>query len=105
MRWDYEAAVMNPELLADTITDMYEALEALAKIVVGNDKDLSGNQEQLISKLGVSNEYKPILKGYISLANEFRHAAEKGQAKNLPSSKEVESFIYLTGTFLRLALA
>ena len=93
----------KPELLSDVITDMYEALEALAKVIIGNDKDLSANAEQFMSKVNISDEYKPILKAYISYANEFRHAAEKGQKKTPPSRKEVESFIYLTGLFIRLA--
>jgi hypothetical protein len=97
-------SVKKPELLADVITDMYEALEALAKIITGRDKDLSANAELLISKLNVSEEYKPILKAYIGYANEFRHAAEMGQKKAIPSPQEVESFIYLTGLFVRLAM-
>jgi hypothetical protein len=94
----------KPELLSDAITDMYEALEAQGKITARNDKDLSSNAELFISRLGVSNEYKPILKAYISYANEFRHAAEKGKKKEPPSRKETESFLYLTGLFLRLAI-
>ncbi len=93
----------KPELLSDVVTDMHEALEAQAKITAGNDKDLSANAELFISKLNVSNEYKPILKGYISYANEFRHAAEQGQKKDPLSRRETESFIYVTGLFLRLA--
>lgn len=97
-------SVKKPQLLADVITDMYEALEALAKIITARDKDLSANVELFISKLNVSEEYKPILKAYIAYANEFRHAAERGQKKATPSRQEVESFIYLTGLFLRLAM-
>jgi hypothetical protein len=52
----------------------------------------------------VSEEYKPILKAYIAYANEFRHEAEKGQKKAIPPRQEVESFIYLTGLFVRLAM-
>jgi hypothetical protein len=92
----------KPVLLSDVVTDMYEALEAQAKIIADNDKDLSANAELFISRLSLSNEYKPILKAYISYANEFRHAAEKGQKKDPPSKKETESFIYMTGLFLRL---
>jgi hypothetical protein len=50
----------------------------------------------------VSEEYNPILKADIAYANEFRHAAEKGQKKAIPPRHEVESFIYLTGLFVRL---
>jgi hypothetical protein len=52
----------------------------------------------------VSEEYNPILKADIAYANEFRHAAEKGQKKAIPPRHEVESFIYLTGLFVRLAM-
>ena len=82
---------------------MYEALEALAKIVTGKDKELSANAELFISTSKLSNEYEPILKAYIAYANEFRHAAEQGKKKTPPSHQEVESFIYLTGTFVRVS--
>lgn len=93
----------KPALLSDVVTDMYEALEAQAKIIAGNDKDFSANAELFISKLDLSNEYKPILKAYISYANEFRHAAKRDQIRTPISKREVESFIYMTGLFLRLA--
>ena len=60
--------------------------------------------DYVFKKLFGSEEYKPILKAYIAYANEFRHAAEKGQKKARPSRTEVESFIYLTGLFVRLAM-
>jgi hypothetical protein len=91
------------ELLSDVITDMYEALEALSKIVTGRDKDLSANAELLIKKLRVSKSYKNILKDYISYANGFRHAQKEGRERPRISIREVESFIYLTGLFIRLA--
>ena len=93
----------RPELLSDVITDMYEALEALAKTVTGREKDLSANAELLIKKLGVSESYKKILKYYISYANEFRHAQKEGRKRPKVSIAEVESYMYLTGVFIRLA--
>jgi len=93
----------RPDLLSDVITDMYEALEALAKIITERDKDLSGNAELFIKKLGVSDSYKRLVKEYISFANEFRHASKKGAEKPKLSIPEVESFMYLTGLFIRLA--
>jgi len=93
----------RPELLLDVITDMYEALEALTKIVTGRDKDLSANAELFIKELGVSESYKKILKDYISYANEFRHAQKEGRKRPKVSIAEVESFMYLTGVFIRLA--
>ncbi|GAH41248.1 unnamed protein product [marine sediment metagenome] len=93
------------KLLHDVITDMYEALEGLSKIITGkHDKDLSANAELFISKIKVSQNYKKILKEYISYANEFRHAPKKEQKRPKLSINEVESFVYLTGLFIRLAI-
>ncbi len=98
-------SVGKPQFLADVVTDTYEAVEALAKIVTGRDKDLSANAESFISAVKVSEGYKRILKEYIDYANKMgRHAGDKGQPKPTPTRKEVESFIYLTGLFIRLAL-
>jgi hypothetical protein len=91
------------ELRADAITDAYEAIEALAKIVLGNDRDLSANQEKFFSVLDVSNEFKSLLREYISFANNFRHASTKKPKPEL-SRAETESFIYLTGMFIRLSI-
>jgi hypothetical protein len=94
----------RPELLSDVITDMYEALESLATIITGKDKDLSANRELFVKKLRVSENYKTILKEYISYANDFRHGSSQDSQKPSPSNHEVESFIYLTGAFIRLAM-
>jgi len=95
----------QPERLADTITDMYEALEALAKVVTSRPgRDLSGNRELFVRRLGLTDYYKKMLKDYISYANEFRHAVEEGKERVPPLPQEVEAFIYTTGLFIRLAI-
>lgn len=94
----------NSELLQDVITGLHESLEAVAKHVTGRkSKDLSANRELFIRNLGVSNRYSIILKEYIAYANYFRHAEDKSKSRKIPDRREVESFIYLTGIFLRLA--
>ncbi len=94
----------RPELGFDVVTDMYEALEALAKIVTGRKtKDLSANLEQFIKKLNVSEEFKPLIKSYVLFANNYRHGSESLEGKRTIPKHEVESFIYLTGLFIRLA--
>jgi hypothetical protein len=101
----YLYATKRPELLADVVTDMYESLEALAKIVIGrSEKDLSANREVFLAKVKASDEYKQLLKVYIDYANRFRHAEREGQPRPELSIKEVESFIYLTGVFIRLVM-
>lgn len=97
-------SVKRPELLPDVITDMYEALEAMAQIITerpGND--LSANREVFIARVKASQDYKLLLKDYIEYANTFRHAAQEGNRKPSISRGETESFVYLTGLFLRLA--
>jgi hypothetical protein len=97
-------SLRNPALLSDVVTNMHKSLEASAKIVNENDKDLSANCEAFVSNLKLSDHYKRMLKEYIRYANNTaRHAEERGQAKPAPSRREVEAFIYQTGLFLRLA--
>ena len=97
-------AQQQPEKLSDAITDIYEALEALAKIVTGKNKDLSGNAESFISGLKLSDHYKGMLKAHILYANQYRHAAEPGEKRKPPLPNEVEAFVYTTGLFIRLAI-
>ena len=97
-------SVQQPQLRADVITDMYEAVEALAKIVVGNGADLSRNREVFVKAVRASAEYKKLLKQYIEYANDYRHGAEQGAKRPVPSTAEAENFVYLTGTFIRLAM-
>jgi len=98
----YLHSTNKPQLYADVITDMYESLEALAKLACQNDKDLSANRELFLSRIKATEEYKAILKEYINYANKFRHGTSKLKRKPVVNKPEVESFIYLTGLFIRL---
>lgn len=98
-------AEKNLDLLSDVVRNVYEALEALSKVITGrHNKDLSANAELFIKKIRASEAYKKILREYIDYANKFRHAPKEGEQKPETSVSEVESFIYLTGIFIRLAL-
>jgi len=97
-------AMQKPERLGDTVTDVYEAVEALAKRVTGRDRDLSANAELFISKLKLGEYYKKILKDYIDYANYYRHAAKLGKGKKPLLRNEVEAFIYTSGLYIRLAV-
>jgi hypothetical protein len=89
----------------DAVTDMYEALEAMAKIVTGKPtRDLSALREEYITKLRLPEHYKTMLKEYIDYGCDFRHALETGQQRSWPLDHEAESFIYVTGLFIRLAI-
>lgn len=89
----------------DAVRDMYEALEALAKVVTDRpNRDLSANRELFVTKLGLTHSYGKMLSDYISYACEFRHGVEASRARTPPPAREVEAFIYTTGLFIRLAL-
>jgi hypothetical protein len=100
----YLEATNKPERLADVVTDMYEAVEALAKVVTGKDRDLSKNRESFIKRIQASDYYKQLLKDYIEYGSEYRHAVRVGRPRPPLSEPEVEAFIYLTGLFIRLAI-
>ena len=89
----------------DGVRDMYEALEALAKVVTGRpNRDLSANRELFVTKLGLTHFYAKMLSDYIAYACEFRHGVDASRARTPPPPREVEAFIYTTGLFIRLAL-
>ena len=90
-------SIQKPELFTDVLRDMYDALEALAKIICHNDRDLSANREEFISGLKLADSYKRMLKEYIKYASDFaRHAGPAGKQKPLPVRREVEGFIYVS---------
>lgn len=92
----------SPEVLAEVVTDMYTAFA----VVVGEitDADLSTNPELFLNKVPVSESYKDVLRAYITYAHECRHMAQGETPQRFCSIPEVESFIYLTGIFIRLAM-
>lgn len=95
----------RPELYQDAIRDAYEALEALAKIVTGRpSKDLSGNKESFIKKLSLGEKHKRLLGEYIAYAHDYRHAEDQPGLRRPIGEREAESFVYLTGWFIRLAV-
>lgn len=97
----------RPELLSDVIGNAYKALEALAKIVLDNNSDLSINKKSLVKKFNGNNFHEQIFKileKYLDEGNPYRHG--ENLKKPLPqlTHAETEFFLYLTGIFLRLAM-
>jgi hypothetical protein len=92
------------ERCGDVITDMYEAVEALAKIITGRDRDLSANREKFGSEIELPQNYKQMLKEYVDFGCKYRHAAEIVEPREYPSEKDTEAFMYMTGLFIRRAI-
>jgi hypothetical protein len=102
---DFLESQNKPERLSDTVTDMYEALESMAKVTTErNNRDLSGNKELFINKLHLSEHFNKMLGDYIAYANQYRHGLEANRKRIQPQYNEVEAFIYSTGLFIRLAV-
>ena len=101
---DFLQAASQPERFKDTIRDMYEALEKMARVVCGNNRNLKANAELFVNMLGLNPHYSKMLKDYLEYAHEFRHAVGEGKERVLPSPQEAEAFIYTTGLFIRLAI-
>jgi hypothetical protein len=95
----------DSQRFGDAVTDMYESLEAMARIATGKPaKDLSALREKFVAKLGLPPTYRTMLKEYIDYGCDFRHAVETGQQRSWPLEREAEAFVYLTGLFLRQAI-
>ena len=103
-RHHFLEAESQPKVLSDVITDAYEALEALTKIVLDNNQDLSKNREKFVSKIKGKEFHKKILKEYVDYGCKYRHAADPKAPRPQPTIAEAEFFLYFTGTFLRLAM-
>ncbi|MCJ7497985.1 MAG: hypothetical protein MUO78_07620 [candidate division Zixibacteria bacterium] len=83
----------------DVVIDCYLVIEGLARKVLKNKKTLENNREELLRKIGLSQEWKAFLNNYINYANEIkRHASDKRRSIN-PS--EVEAYLYFTGLLVR----
>lgn len=92
----------DPRLLNDAITDAYDALEAMAKEVCGNNKKFDANREKYVEKINASQNFKRITKEMSQYAHEFRHGASTEKPKPIPTMSEVEAFIYTVGILIRL---
>lgn len=92
----------SPAVLADVVTNMSTSFAALVGEIT--DADLSTNPELFLNKVHVSESYKNVLRAYITYANECRQRAQGENPQRFFSIPEVESFIYLTGIVIRLAL-
>jgi len=86
----------------DAIGDCYNCVEGVARKILNNNKVLDNNKEELVTKLGFSQEWKSLIINFIKYANEYkRHASDKRYKIN---PDEVEAFIYLTGLITRICI-
>ena len=88
--------------LGEVVINCYLVVEGLARKILNNSKTLENNREEILKKVGLSQEWKSFLSNYINYTNEFkRHASDKRYSIN---PAEVEAFLYFTGLLVRLLL-
>ena len=86
----------------DAIGDCYNCIEGVVRKILKNTKVLDNNKEELVTKLGFSQDWKSLVVNFIKYANEYkRHASE---VRHKANPDEVESFIYLTGLITRMCI-
>ena len=98
-------ANIKPELLADVISNAFEASEELAKIVTKKNRTLDKNRELFISRVKASSGFKGVLKSYCDFAHPYRPGVPEHEKKTEPSYHEAESFVYMTGLIIRLVIS
>jgi len=86
----------------DAIGDCYNCVEGITRKILKNTKVLDNNKEELVTKLGFSQEWKSLVINFIKYANEYKRHASNTRHKANPD--EVEAFLYMTGLITRMCL-
>jgi hypothetical protein len=101
---DYQQALehyLRDKSSGDVIKNCYSAIEGLARNILGNDKTLDNNKDELLSKIKLSDGWKAILANFIKYAHDFRHASEQ---RHEITKQETEGYLYMTGLVIRLII-
>jgi hypothetical protein len=100
---DYEKALKYYEdkSMGDVIRNCYSAIEGLARNILGNDKTLDNNKNELLAKIKLSEGWKALLANYITYAHDFRHASKQ---RHSITRQETEAYLYMTGLIIRLII-
>src|SRR5919108_1461890 len=97
---DFKKAVQSylSKQYDEVIRNCFLTIEGLIRKILNNTKTLDNNQEELLRRLNLSNQWKGILANHIKYAHESRHASSKRHSLN---PLEVEAFLYQTGLLVR----
>jgi hypothetical protein len=88
--------------LDDVVINCYLVIEGITRSVFNNKKTLDNNREDLMRRVGLSQEWKGLLNNFINYANEFkRHASDK---RHDLKPAEIEGFLYMTGLLVRIII-
>lgn len=103
-RKDYRKALeyyLEEKSLDDVIKNCYSAIEGVTRKVLGNDKTLDKNKNELLRKINLSDGWNSILANYIKYAHDYRHASAE---RHKITKQETEAYLYMTGLIIRLII-
>ena len=103
-RRDYRTALqhyLEGKSFGDVIKNCYSAVEGVARNVLGNNKTLDNNRDELLAKVNLSGGWKSMLANYIKYAHDYRHASEE---RHEITKQEAEAYLYMTGLIIRLVI-
>jgi hypothetical protein len=104
-RKDYERALQNfsegGKSLGDVIKNCYSAVEGVVRNVLGNDRTLNNNKDELLKQMNLSDGWKSIMATYIKYAHDYRHASPE---RHKITKQEAEAYLYMTGLIIRLTI-
>ncbi len=103
-RKDYQAALriyLAGEPLPDVIRNCYSGVEGVVRNVLGNEKTLDNNRDELLARMTLSDGWKSLLANYIKYAHDYRHASKE---RHDITKQETEAYLYMTGLIIRLVI-
>jgi hypothetical protein len=103
-RKDYQAALqiyLAGEPLPDVIRNCYSGVEGVVRNVLGNEKTLDNNRDELLARMTLSDGWKSLLANYIKYAHDYRHASPE---RHDITRQEAEAYLYMTGLIIRLTI-
>jgi len=81
------------------VENCYIALEGLGRNLLGNNRRLDDNKEDLLRLLQFNKYFDKIIVNYIKYAHEYRRHASENRHSLGP--EEVEAFLYLSCLLIR----
>lgn len=98
----YSQSLKTPIKRKDAISNAFQAVEKVTRIVLGNQESFDNNFKELVEKVELHPNWKGVLNHYKELSKEFgRHP---GREEFIPNKSDTEAFLYLSGIVLRLIL-
>jgi hypothetical protein len=99
----YSQSLQNPIKRRDVISNSFQAVEEITRVILKNDKSFDNNFNELVEKLNLNAYWKKILNYYKELSKEFgRHPGRDEEF--IPEQSDAEAFLYLSGLLIRLTV-